>query len=133
MHGGPGLLTGFQHHFMQFVADGIGQADVADHAVAKKGRLAVKGAVDELIGDHDVTGDDLFLHTADGADGDDAFHPQLLHGEDVGAVVDVRRRDAVPDTVTRQKRHAGALQFAHDDFVRRIAKGSLHGDSCPRL
>jgi hypothetical protein len=56
------------------------------------------------------------------------FHPQFLHGKDVGAVVDVRRSDAVPDTVTWQKRHAGALQVAHDNFVRGIAKRGLHGN-----
>jgi hypothetical protein len=34
----------------------------------------------------------------------------------------------VADTVTRQKRQAGALQFAHDDFVRGITKRRLYGD-----
>src|SRR3990172_10004610 len=59
------------------------------------------------------------------ADRDDVRHAEALERVDVGAVVDLRGRDAVAAAVPRQKDHAFAAKLAHQEFVRWAAEGRL--------
>ena len=82
----------------------------------------------ELVGDDDVSRGDGLFQAADGRDGDDPLHAELLHAVDVGAVVDFRRQVAVSATVAGQKYHADAVQHAGDVFVGRITERGVHAD-----
>ena len=86
----------------------------------------MEGAVDELVGHHKVGGLVLFLQRADGRNGEDALHAQLLEGVDVGAEVQLRGQNAMPAPMPRQKGHLAPLQFAQHKGVGRLAKGRLH-------
>ena len=84
-------------------AHGLGEADVADDAVAEEARRAPVRAVDELVDEHDVAGRDAALERADGRDREHALGAELLERVDVRAVVDLRRQEAVPAAVARQE------------------------------
>lgn len=62
------------------------------------------GAVDDLVGDDDVSGADLFPQAADGREGDDGLNADALEGGNVGARGHVRRRDVVVRAMAREER-----------------------------
>src|SRR6185295_10841316 len=64
----------------------------------------------------------LVLQAADGAGRDDALDAEHLEAVDVGAEVQLRRQDAMPDTVTREKSDAFPAKRADDVGPRRIAE-----------
>jgi hypothetical protein len=104
---------------------------MADDAVAEEGGAALTGgAVEELVGNDDVPGDDLLLHAADGGNRDDPFDAELLHAVDVGTEGDFRREQAVAAAMPGQKNHLHPLQGAGDIGVRRLAKGVSSRTSC---
>ncbi len=70
------------------------------------------GEVDQLIGDDDVTGRIILAQRAAGVDGDDEAHAEHFQRADVGAIGDGRRREDVPDAVTRDEGDALAAQRA---------------------
>ena len=79
-------------------------------------------AIDELIGDDDVERLVFLLQAADRAGREDVLHAQHLHPEDVGAEVQLRRRQPVAGAVAREKRDALAAQRAEHVRTRRIAE-----------
>jgi hypothetical protein len=99
---------------------------VAHNAFAEEGGDAMKGAVDELVGNHKVGGLVLFLQRADGRDGENALDAELLECVDVGAEVQLRGQNAMAAPMPRQKRHLAALQLAQHKRVGGLAKGRLH-------
>ena len=54
-------------------------------------------------------GRDLLFHRSHGRHADQVRRAELLHGADVGAVVDGARRDAVPAPVARQEEQRGVV------------------------
>ncbi len=64
----------------------------------------------------------LLLERADGGNGDDPFHAQLLHGEDIGAEVQLGGQEPMAPAVAGQKSHLPSLQLAGDEDIRGIAK-----------
>ena len=103
------------------------ERDVRDEAAAEEGADASLRPIEELIGHDDVERLVFLLQAADGARRQDALDAEHLEAVDVRAEVQLRRQDAVPDAVARQKRDALAAQRA--DHVRpgRIAERRRDG------
>ena len=89
----------------------------------KKVDDAVEGAVDELVGHDEVGGLVLFLERADGGDGENALHAELFHGVNVGAEVELGRKNAMAAAVAREKSDLAAFEFAENEGVRGCAEG----------
>src|SRR5580692_9491617 len=83
------------------------------------------GAVEKLIGNEELKRRQILAQRAHRAHGNDLLDAEHLHGADVRAIVDFRRRNEVPATVPREKRNALAFQGADYDGLRWIAKGRL--------
>src|SRR5512133_2556331 len=91
---------------------------MSGYAVAEEGHRPFSvGAIEELVGDDDMTGDDLFLHAPDRRDRDDPLDPALLHGVDIRPKGDFRGQKAMAATVTGEKDQLHAVQFAGDENV----------------
>ena len=101
---------------------GIAKGYVAYDSVAEKGGAAQSGAVDELIGDYEFGRLVLELERAYGGDGDDPFHAELFHGEDVGAEVQVGGEDTVAAAVAGQEDYLAAFEFTGHKDVGGIPK-----------
>ena len=110
---------------MQFAADGIGEADVRDDAVAEKSVDAMAGAVEELVGDHEVERLVLFLQRADRGNRNDALDSQLLEAVNVRAEIQFAGQKSVPAPMARQKGDFASFERAQNIGVGRIAKRSL--------
>src|SRR6185312_12656897 len=78
--------------------------------------------VEELIGDDDVERLVFLLEAADGARRQDPLDAEHLEAVDVGAEVQLRRQDAMPDAVPRQEGDPLAAQRADHVRPRGIAK-----------
>src|SRR5690606_8039014 len=84
------------------------------------------GAVEELVGDHEIKGRQLFLERPDGAERQQPLHAKLLEGVDVRPERQIRRRDAVAATVAGQKDDFATADLALNEGVRRRAPGGFH-------
>ena len=98
------------------------EGDVRDEAAAEERADAALGAIEELIGHHDVERLVFVLQAADRAGRQDPLDAEHLEAEDVGAEVQLRRQQAMADAVPRQKRDALAAQRAEHVRARRIAE-----------
>ena len=94
-------------------------------AVAEERIHAVAGAIEKLVGNHELQRLVLFLQRSHGGDGNDPFHAQLLEAINIGAEIQFAGKNAVPASVTRQERHFAALQRAQDIGVGRLAERRL--------
>ena len=90
---------------------------MADDAVAEEGRDAVEGAIDELVGNDEVSGLVLFLERADGGDGEDALDAEFLEGVDVGAEVELGGKNAMAAAVAGEKGDLAAFELAENEGV----------------
>ena len=102
--------------------NGCANADVRDQAAAEERADAPLGAIEELIGHHDVERLVLLLQAADGARREDALDAEHLEAEDVRAEVQLGRQQPMADAVPRQERDALAAQRADHVRARRIAE-----------
>ncbi len=109
-------------------ADGIGETDMGDQAFAEEGGDAAAGAIDELIGDDEIERAMFFLERADGAEGEDAFDAERLQAPDIGAKIQLRRRDAMAAAVAGEEGDFPARERADDVGIRRRAPGCFDGD-----
>jgi hypothetical protein len=75
-----------------------------------------------LIGDYEFGRFVFELKGAYGGNGNDPFHAQLFHGEDVGAEVQVGGKDTMASAVAGQEDHVAPLQFTGHEDVGGIAK-----------
>ena len=82
-------------------------------------------AIVELVGDKKIERLQILLQRADRADGDDPLHAKLLHGMDVGAIIDFRREKAMAARMSCEERDALSLERPHDERIRRGAERSL--------
>jgi hypothetical protein len=109
----------------ELAAGGLVESDVGDDAVAEESGFAAFGAVEELVGNKEFPRPEVFLKGAYGAYGDNPFDAEKLHGVDVGAEVELARRNAVTARVTREKGYALPFHRANDEGVGGISKGCL--------
>ena len=99
----------------------LGRREVGhDRAVVERVGPAAR-PVDELVADHEVAGLDRELERARGARRDDRLDPERAHRPDVGAVVDLVRRDRVAPAVARQERDRPAGDLGEEERIRRRA------------
>lgn len=96
-------------------------------ALKKRKRPDPLGAVDNLIRHHEVARLDLFLQGPDGAERDDAAHPEGAEGGDVRAVGHFVRRERVVRAVAREEGYRDGFVFEDGDGRRGGAPGG--GDS----
>ena len=74
-----------------------------DTAFAEEGGFPPGGAVDELIDHHEGAGRQIFPERAAGRQGNEIGDPGAFQHVDVGAVVDVGRREPVACAVARHE------------------------------
>jgi hypothetical protein len=96
---------------------------VGHQAAAEEALLPGEGAVDELVRDDEGARGQVLPQGTHGTHGHHVRDARALEGVDVGAVVDVRGRDAMASAVAGQEDHGLAVQFAEKQFVRGLAKG----------
>ena len=122
------LRAGLGHHLRQVPAEGVREGHVGHEAVAEERRLALPGAVDELVGHDHVERLVALLERAHRGDGEDPLHAELLHGEDVGPEVELVGQDAVAAAVARQEGHPPALERADHQAVGGRPERGLDGN-----
>ena len=97
----------------QRLAKRMREADMRDDPVAEERGVAVEGAVDELIGEHEIERLDLLPQAPDRARRDDGFDAELLEAVDIGAEVQLRRQQpvsvAVPASAAMHALTVGAI------------------------
>ena len=89
--------------------------DMGDAALAEERALALVGAVDELVDQHEGAGRQFLLERAAGRERDQIGDPCPLQDVDIGAVVDVGWRQPVSLVVARQKHDRQACDGAVAD------------------
>ena len=119
----PAICTASKHDFGELRADGIGEADVRDQPFAEESGDAAAGAVEELIGDHEIERVMFFFREPTALKRDDALDSECFHAVDVGAEVQLRRRNAMAAAVARQEYDLFSGEFADDIVIRRTAPG----------
>lgn len=112
----------------QLLVEGVAEAHMADHTLLEEGEGPhALGAVDDLVGHHEVARADLLLQRADGGEGDDGAHAEVAQGGDVGLVLDLVRRVLVVEAVAREEGDghglagAGRVVLQDADGRRRLA------------
>jgi len=113
------VLAGSIDHGCEFSADWVSESDVSDNSVAEKSINPMAGAVEELVGNHELQRFVLFLERSNGRDGDDALDAELLESVDIGAEIELARHEAMAASVTREERDLATLEGAADVRVRR--------------
>ncbi len=103
----------------------VRQRDVRDAAGAEERAGAVHGTVDELIHQHERARAQL-LGNEPQAENDTRSVTPALERIDVGAEVDLARRDPVTAAVARQEHDLGAADAAEAQRVRGFTPGRGH-------
>src|SRR5262249_54807044 len=103
----------------------VAEAHMGHDPVAEERGHAVERAVNELVGDHEVSGLVFFLEGAHGRNRNNAFHTQLFHAMNVGAKVKLAGKNAVSAAVPGKERDFAAFQRAQYESVRGFAKRRL--------
>lgn len=103
------LRTSF-HNGSQLVVERISEADMAHYTALEKGEWTnALCAINDLVGDHEIHGLDLFLQRADGGEGDDAANTQMTQGSNVGLTGHFMRRKLMMYAVSGQESYVGAV------------------------
>lgn len=90
--------------------EGVTEGNVGDNTALKEGPWAnTLGAVNDLIGDHEVAGLNGLLQTADGGESDDAADSNGAQSSDVGASGHLVRGNLVVGAVAAQERDGDGL------------------------
>ena len=126
MHSNFGAGAGALQNAEQLGADGIGEGDVRHHPVAEKRGDAAARAIKKLVREDKRLRGEVFAQRADGAEGDNALHAELLQAVDVGAEIQFRRQNAMPPAVPCQKRQPLSVQRAEHVGIRRRAPRRFH-------
>ena len=103
-------------------ADRIGKTDVGHNAVREERGDAAARSIEELVGNDEIERAMFFFQRSHRTERQDAFHAQHLHSVNIGAEVQLRRRNAMAAAMPGKKGHSLALQFSDDVGVRRRAK-----------
>ena len=119
-----GARRRLDHGLAQLLAIRMGEIDVGHLFVltAEEGVRASAGVVDDLVGNHQRAGSQIVgRDAADGVDGDHLVDAGVFYRPDVGAIVDLVRRDRVPGPVTRQKHRFLPAELPENHGRRRFA------------
>ena len=127
MHRDPLGLGGRREARRQQRADRVGHRHMGHAAGPEERAFAPVRAVDELVDEHEEARRQLLAERAAGRDRNDVGHPGPLHGIDIGAVIDVGRREPVPAPVAGQEHDLGAADRARTAGVRWFTPRARHG------
>src|SRR5262249_14311911 len=101
----PGVEADFARRRAQRLAeprtDGMRHRDMRDAAAPEEAFLPREGAVDELVDDHELARRQLLLEAADGRERQDVGDAGALQRVDIGAEIDLARRDGMTAAVAR--------------------------------
>jgi len=116
--------------------DGERVADPAAHRVrhrhmrdatrSEKALFAGKGAVDELVDQHEIAGREILAQAADRRQRDDVGHAAALQRVDIGAEIDAGRRQGVAAPVSRQEYDRLPAESAKAELVGGLAERARH-------
>ena len=109
-------------------AGGMGQADMRDTTRAEEGFLAGKGAVDELVDNHEVARGIGLAEGSAGRDRDHVGHAKALHRINIGAVGHVGGGMDMAAPVAGKEGHRDAVKAPDQHLVRGRAPGGCHLD-----
>ena len=112
-----------RHALAQHGRSRMRERHMGDEPRAEVAGLALEGAVDELVGQHEQAGVELALVGAAGGDGDDVGDAGALERVDIGAIVDRRGRVAMAAAVAGEEHDFGLAEMAETQRVRRFAPG----------
>src|SRR6185312_12845186 len=112
-----GLLAGAGERIAEPAADRMAERHMRDEPAAEKALAPRKGAIDELINQHEGAGRQLRLEAAHRGQRDEVGDAGPLQRIDIGAVVDLRRRDAMAAAMARQEDDARTGERAEAQFV----------------
>src|SRR5437870_9945322 len=82
-----GLLTCLANNFRKLRANGIGEGDMRDNAVAEESIHTVASTVHKLVGDDELQWLMLFLQRPDGRNGKNSLNAKLLETVDIRSEV----------------------------------------------
>jgi hypothetical protein len=99
---------------------------VTDDSVLEESAGTALGQIDVLIDHHDVTGHDFLAHRAHGGQAHQVGGAELFEGADVGAIVDLMRRQLMISAVPRQKEQARFTELPEHDLGARCAIRGRH-------
>ena len=97
------FLPGIKENVAQVGTDRVGKGNMDDDTVAEEGARSPLCPVEELVGNHDMSGMNILPHAPDRADRDKPFHTELFHAVDIGPEIELGREYPVPFSVPRQK------------------------------
>src|SRR5215467_15958612 len=103
--------------------------DVRDQALAEKALRPRKSPVYELADDDEIARYEVLTQAADCGQRDDVGHAATFQRVDIGAEIDVRRRQHVAAAVTRNEHDRLTIERAKAEFVRGRTERAL--DSPP--
>src|SRR6185312_6112203 len=109
----------------QLRADGMRETDVRNQTLTEKCGYAAARAVHKLIRNHEIQRLMLFLQRAYRAQQENALDAQHLHAINVGAEIQLGRRETMAPAVPRQECDFFASQLSDDIGVRRRPPGSF--------
>ncbi len=96
--------------------------NVCDKSIAEEGIDAMSRAIDELVRDNEIQRTVFFLQGANGGQRNDALDTKLLQTVYVGAVVQLRRHEAMSTAMAGQEGDLATGQRSQDVSVRRLAE-----------
>ena len=128
MDGRPRFTARVERQRAQLWAVGIGEGDVDHFGSVVEGRGPAPGAVDQLVGDHQVAWAVFAHQAAGGAGADDAVDAKLLHRPDVGPVRHQVRRVLVVMTMAGDEGDFHPVHLAYGRRCRRGPVGGIHLD-----
>ena len=91
---------------------------MGDAAGAEKALRPGKGAVDELVDDDEIAGRQILAQAADSGERHDVGDAAALQRVDIGAEIDLGRRQHVAAAVARHEHDRVAVERAKAEFVR---------------
>ncbi len=90
-----------------------------DASLSEEGFLPREGPVDELIGQNEIAGPILLLERSTCRNRNEIGHAGTFQNVDIGAVIDIARRQFMAAAVARQKTNGQSVDIGKKDIVGR--------------
>src|ERR1035441_1688911 len=120
-----GALAGACYDLGGFVADGLAKSNVRHQSVTEEGVHAMPGAIDELIGNHEIQRLVLLLQRTHRRQRKNALHPELLESVNIGAIRKLGGHQTMSAPMTGEERDLAATQCAQNVRIGRRSKWRL--------
>lgn len=111
----------------------VGEPDVADYAALEEGEgTDAFGAVDDLVGNDEIHGLDLFAEGTHGGEGDDGAYADEAEGGDVGSGRDFMGRELMIDAVAGEEGDGDTIVLGYHDGRGWVAPWRERVEGCYR-